>query len=81
MQKPLFCAYCQESKEHTFSVKGTELLAECGCGRFVKFPAHATKEELQVMFEAQSESNSGQIAVSSLPDPEDHPVFGVLAGI
>lgn len=60
--KLIFCSNEQTETEHILSVdKAGEIVATCGCGFFLKFPAGMTKEQFQESLTDHKEQNSGQV--------------------
>lgn len=70
IKKSLFCANCQADTDHSLSIVGRELIAECSCGRFIKWPAGFTEEQWAEAFRIHKEHNLGQKKVTSVSQAE-----------
>jgi hypothetical protein len=61
--KIIFCANEQVETDHVLSASPTgEVVATCGCGRMLKFPAGIKKTELDELIKAHKEANEGQVS-------------------
>ncbi len=81
VKKNLFCAQCQVETEQSFRVEKEELIAKCGCGREIKFPASMNASELKTAFGAHKKVNIGQVPAANVPIDADHPVLKALSQI
>ena len=69
MTKLIFCANCQDHKQHTVEIFPKEVLAMCDCGRTIKFPPLKNAGALRAMFDDHYTANVGQVkAVEYVPD-------------
>jgi hypothetical protein len=71
MTKLIFCANCQIEKLHTIEILPLEILADCECGRVIKFPPLKNAGALRAMFDNHRDANLGQVpAVEYVPDTD-----------
>jgi hypothetical protein len=71
MTKLIFCAGCQNHKEHKIEILSHEVIAHCDCGFFIKFPPLKNAGALRAMFDTQYTANVGQVkAVEYVPDTD-----------
>ncbi len=59
MTKPLFCANCQEDKDQKVTINRGEIIFTCECGRFKKFVATMTVDELREAMSQHRAVNKG----------------------
>lgn len=62
MEKTIYCANCQTETAHCAVVERGDIIFTCqadNCGRFVKFPANVTAEQLVAAVAAHKAANTG----------------------
>lgn len=62
MQKTIYCTKCAADTPHDAAVERGDIVFTCstdGCGRFLKFPADITAEDLQAAVAAHKAANTG----------------------
>lgn len=70
MTKNIFCANCQTEKDHEITITSKEVIAECECGRSIKFPASNDAALFKSLFNIHKLSNIGQVpAKEAVIDP------------
>lgn len=67
MTKNIFCAQDQEVTAHTLTVgKQNEIVATCGCGRALKFPAGMTRAQFDDLVAKHAAANTGHVLAEEL---------------
>lgn len=63
--KTIFCAKEQKDTVHVLSLSAAngEIIAQCDCGEFVKFPAGIKKAEFDALIEKHKIANEGQVSI------------------
>lgn len=63
----VFCAEEQADTDHVLDIDGVgEIVLTCDCGRFLKFPAGTTSEDLKAYIAKHRASNQGQVSVAAI---------------
>lgn len=78
MQKTIYCTNCKTETTHEAEVERGDIIFTCqadGCGRFVKFPAGISGEELVAAVAAHKAANVG---LEYLTTPEQVAAEGVM---
>lgn len=67
MTKNIFCAQDQEVTAHTLTVgKQNEIIATCGCGRALKFPAGMSRAQFDDLVAKHETANRGHVLAEDL---------------
>lgn len=67
MKKLIFCANCQKETEQLVEVLPNEILAQCECGRQLKFPPLKDAGKLRELLGLQKAHNTGQVKLAPAP--------------
>lgn len=64
LEESIFCSGCQKHTTHKMSIdKNEEIVATCGCGHFLKFPANMVEDRASFVenLAKHEQHNRGQI--------------------